>query len=137
MSIEDQKAQARQWLYTVSAVASLGGPALALALREGGASNWVSFFVVVIGALTGGAGVTVAARKTRQQRRDGTFEQVPVSVPASPVEQVLEGLSSVTQAASRASKDLDTVTRAASTTLGIGVNLSEAVEAAITRVNQP
>lgn len=116
----DELAKIRQLRYTAAAVITVAGPALAAALAEGGASKWIAVAVAVGGLLTGTAGSAYAAHNTRAQRADGTFD-----APASPVDQVLGGLSAITGAqataaevAAQAADDLAKVTTAITGAIG-------------------
>lgn len=132
MSDEGYKSKVREHRYTAAALITVAGPALALALEQGGVSNWVAVVIAVGSVLTGAAGLGTAAVKTREQRNNGTFDPPPPPpAPVSPVDQVLGGLAEVTGRAVEAGRDLDKVTQAASSALGLGVNMADAVVDAI------
>lgn len=128
MISEAQKAAIRQKRYAAAAAITVLAPVLATALAEGGVSKWVAVAVAVLGLATGAGGLGVAAAKTRTQRESGVFDEPE---PKSPVEQVLSGLNEIVDSAASAVAARDTVTQAAATVLGIGVDAATAVDQAI------
>lgn len=128
MISEAQKAAIRQKRYAAAAAITVLAPVLATALAEGGVSKWVAVAVAVLGLATGAGGLGVAAAKTRTQREAGVFDE---PAPRSPVEQVLSGLNEIVDSAASAVAARDTVTQAAATVLGIGVDAATAVDQAI------
>ncbi|BDY33144.1 hypothetical protein [Mycolicibacterium mageritense] len=134
---EDQRAKVRQARYTAAAVIAAAGPALAIALSEGGVSKWIAFAVAVGGALTGAAGSAVAASKTRAQRADGMFEPAPEVVVPSPADQVIQALPTVVEQAAQAAAELDRVKQAAIDALGTAPGVGPLVKQAIESVTLP
>ena len=128
MISEAQKAAIRQKRYAAAAAITVLAPVLATALAEGGVSKWVAVAVAVLGLATGAGGLGVAAAKTRTQREAGVFDEPE---PTSPVEQVLSGLNEIVDSAANAVAARDTITQAAATVLGIGVDAATAVDQAI------
>lgn len=132
MSLDEEKARIRQIGYRVAAVASVAGPLLAVALTEGGVSNWVALAVATISALFAGTGAAVAARQTRRQINEGRFAD-PAST--DPVEVVVSGLQAITAAAQAAEAAKATVTQAAADTLAQwGGSAASTVEQAIAEI---
>lgn len=129
MITEAQKAKIRQHRYTAAAALTVIGPALAAALAEGGASKWLAVFVAAAGLLSGAGAAATAASKTRVQRESGMFDEQ--STPST-LEQVIDGLTGIAQAAASAVADKDRVTAAAASVLGVGVvDAATAVDEAI------
>lgn len=129
MISEAQKAAIRQKRYAAAAAITVLAPVLATALAEGGVSKWVAVVVAALGLFTGAGGLAAAAAKTRTQREAGVFDQPE---PQSPVDQVLNGLNQIVDAAASAVAARDTVTQAAATVLGVGAaQVSSAVDRAI------
>lgn len=119
MISEAQKAKIRQKRYAAAAAITVLAPLLATALAEGGVSKWVALVVGALGFLSGAGGLGVAAAKTRVQRENGVFDEPE---PVSAVEQVINGLNVIVDAAQSAVADRDTITQAAASVLGVGVN---------------
>lgn len=130
MSFEEEKAHTRQIGYRVAAVASVAGPALAVALAEGGVKNWSAVIVAIITSLTAGGGLIVASRKTGQQINSGKFSDTA----PDPVTQVIDGLQIITGTAQQAIAARDTVTQAAAEALGLGVEVSKKASRALDEV---
>lgn len=107
----DPKAKIRQYRYTAAAVITAGGPALALALAQGGVSKWIAFAVAIGGVLTGTLENANAARKVSEQRKDGTFDAAPEPLP-SPVDQIINSVPVVIGTATAALDDLGRVREA-------------------------
>lgn len=128
MISETQKAAIRQKRYAAAGAITVLAPLLSAALLEGGVSKWVAVAVAVLGLATGASGLGVAAAKTRTQREAGVFDEPE---PKSPVEQVLSGLNEIVDSAANAVAARDTITQAAATVLGIGVDAATAVDQAI------
>lgn len=84
----DVNAKIRQYRYTAAAFITAGGPALALALAQGGVSKWIAFAIAIGGVLTGTLENANAARKVAEQRNNGTFDEAP----PDPVGNVFEQL---------------------------------------------
>lgn len=116
MSFEEQKAVIRRNRYTASAVIAAAGPALAIALRDGGASNWMAFLALSVTTLVGAGGAAVAARKTNGQISDGTFAPPP---PPPPIEeQAIAAVQAVVQNAADAQAVVGRVTDGITDALG-------------------
>ena len=112
MTTAEQAAKIRQTRYTASAVVATAGPALAIALAEGGVSKWVAFVVAVGSAFTGAAGSAYAAKNTKGQRADGHFD------PVSPADAIIAALPAVIDAKAQAEADIERVKAAATDALG-------------------
>lgn len=119
MISEAQKAKIRQKRYAAAAAITVLAPLLATALAEGGVSKWVALVVGSLGFLSGAGGLGVAAAKTRVQRENGVFDE-PAEQP-SMLEQVVNGINEIAQAAETTAAAKDTVAQTAATVLGIGV----------------
>lgn len=134
MSFEEEKAKARRVLYIVSALGTTCGPALAIALKEGGASNWASLIILVLSALTGGTGLAVAASKTKQQINSGNFAPPP---PVDVEHVVTTGLQQIADEAAAKVNTLNAITQVASTVLpGLAAGAVSAVDRAIGEVTR-
>lgn len=123
--------KARQTLY-------LGGTIvtgiIGIALLWGGidstTANSVNQIVGGLGVLLGGTSSAVAAAKTGQQRKDGTFDQL------SPADAIINALPAVLDAKAQAEADIQRVTEAARDALGqvpVVGPLAEQVIASVTR----
>lgn len=96
--------QIRQWLYTVSAVASAIIPLLVTykVLDPSTGTAWINL-VGVLGAL-GGAGAATAAVVTAKQRREGTLDFT-----GTPAQQAIDAIKATVEQATTAASDLDRV----------------------------
>lgn len=98
----------RQWLYTISAVASAVIPLLVFyeVIGSDEASAWVNV-VGILGAVATGGSATAAVVLNRQ-RKEGTLDFT-----GSPAEQAIGALQAAVGQAVRAATDLDKVKHAA------------------------
>ncbi len=130
---EDQKAKVRQYRYTAAAVVGTAGPALAIALAQGGVSKWIAVAVAAASVITGAGGSAVAAAKTKTQRDDGLF--TPTEQPDL-LDQVTTGLTQLSQAKQDAVAKYDQATAVAGQVLGlipdVGTKVEKALQAART-----
>lgn len=96
--------QIRQWLYTVSAIASAIIPLLVTykVLDPTSGTAWINL-VGVLGAL-GGTGAATAAIMTSRQRKDGTLDFT-----GTPAQQAIEAIQATVAQATNAASDLDKV----------------------------
>lgn len=96
--------QIRQWLYTVSAVASAVIPLLVFykVFDQQTGTAWLNL-VGVLGAL-GTGGAATAAVVTAKQRRDGTLDFT-----GSPAQQAIDAIQATISQASTAATDLERV----------------------------
>lgn len=96
--------QIRQWLYTISAVASALIPLLVTykVLDPSSGTAWINL-VGVLGAL-GGTGAATAAIVTSRQRREGTLDFT-----GSPAQQAIDAIQATVAQATNAATDLEKV----------------------------
>lgn len=108
--------QIRQWLYTLSAVASAIIPLLVAhkVIDTGLAGAWVN--VVGVLATLGTGGAATAAVITAKQRADGTLDFT-----GTPAQQAIEALQATVAQAASAATDLDRVREAVGEVLDSGV----------------
>lgn len=106
--------KARQWLYTVSAIASAVIPLLVVyrILDNSAATAWVNV-IGVLGAIATGGSAT-AAMMTNKQRKDGTFD----AAPTNPADMAITALQAAVTQATTAANDLDRVKQAAADVVG-------------------
>lgn len=133
----EELAKIRQARYTAAAVVTVAGPALAVALSEGGVSKWIAFAVAVAGVLTGTAGSAYAAHNTRSQRAGGVFDAPPEVVEQTPADQIIQNIPVVVQNAAGAVAELDRVKQAATDALANAPILGDLAKAAIDQVRFP
>lgn len=117
--------QIRQWIYTVSAVASALIPLLVIykVLDPAAATAWVNV-VGVLGAL-GSGGAATAAVMTARQRKDGTLDFT-----GTPAQQAIDAIQATIAQASTAADDLARVKTAVSEVLAVADPVVEAVQLA-------
>lgn len=113
---DDQLAKIRQTRYTAASVITVAGPALAVALAQGGVDKWIAFAIAVASVFTGAAGTAYAAKNTRSQRVEGRFDPTPE--PLSPAEQIINGYNALGGVRAQVAADIDKVTQAAKTAFG-------------------
>lgn len=113
---DDQLAKIRQTRYTAAAVIAAAGPALAVALAQGGVDKWIAVAIAVAGVFTGAAGSAYAAKNTRSQRADGQFDPTPE--PLSPAEQIINGYSTLSGVQAQVVADIGKVAEVAKTAFG-------------------
>ena len=113
---DEQLAKIRETRYTAAAVISVAGPALAVALAQGGVSNWIAFAVAVGSVFTGAAGSAYAAKNTRSQRAGGQFDPTPE--PLSPAEQIINGYNTLSGVQAQVVADIGKVAEVAKTAFG-------------------
>ena len=111
--------QIRQWLYTVSAIASALIPLLVTykVLDPSSGSAWTNL-IGVLGAL-GTGGAATAAIVTSRQRKDGTLDFT-----GSPAQQAIDAFQATVNQAATAATDLEKVRSA------VGELLAEPIPAA-------
>lgn len=119
--------QIRQWLYTISAIASALIPLLVTykVLDPGTGSAWINL-VGVLGAL-GSGGAATAAVMTARQRKDGTLDFT-----GSPAQQAIDAIQATVAQAASAATDLEKVKTAVTDVLSsipVVGNVLDVVEA--------
>lgn len=119
--------QIRQWLYTISAIASALIPLLVTykVLDPSSGTAWINL-VGVLGAL-GGTGAATAAVMTSRQRKDGTLDFT-----GSPAQQAIEAIQATVAQATTAATDLEKVKTAVTDVLSsipVVGNVLDVVEA--------
>lgn len=128
----EQQAKVRQYRYAAAAVVAAAGPALAVALAQGGVSKWIAVAVAAAGVISGTAGSAVAASKTKTQRADGMFaDPEPVEAP-DVLDVVTNGLTQLSQEKDDALAKYDQATAVAGQVLGLIVpDIATKVEQAV------
>lgn len=118
----------RQWLYTISAVASALIPLLVTykVLDPTSGSAWVNL-IGILGVL-GTGGAATAAVVTARQRHDGTLDFT-----GTPAQQAIEAIQATVAQATNAASDLDRVRTAVTDVLSSLPVVGDVLDAVITR----
>lgn len=111
--------QVRQWVYTISAIATAIIPLLVgyNVLDDATASAWVNV-IGLLGAL-GSGGAATAAVVTARQRKEGTLDFT-----GSAAKQAIEAIQATVKNAENASSDLDKVKSVITDALSAGVGIA-------------